>query len=207
MATVRTKPITEEELLRMSADRPVEVVNGEVIPAMTAASIAQIFVIRNLFKLLDDYAGKHELGYVLPDGLHYILRDDSEGIKGSRIPDVSFIRKGRMTESLDPNKPFRGAPDLAVEVVSPSESDETTLDKVRDYLAAGTEQAWILYPSAEELHVYQRDDPKSIRVYSGDDILEAETLFPGLKLAVKAIFVIPTGPRTKNRFRGAPDSG
>lgn len=92
-------------------------------------------------------------------------------------------------------------------MVSPSESDETTLEKVRDYLAAGTEQAWILYPSAEELHVYQRDDPKSIRAYSGDDILEAETLFPGLKLAVKAIFVIPTGPRTKNRFRGAPDSG
>ncbi len=188
MTTVGTKIITEKDLI--NAESPIEVVNGVVIPTMTAASLTHIFVIKNLFKLLDAFVSQHDLGYVLPDGLHYILKADSEGIKGSRIPDVSFIRKGRLSETSDFNRPFYGAPDWAAEVVSTSESEETTLDKVRDYLAAGTEQVWVVYPSAEELHMYRRDDPKSIRVYAGDDLLEAETLFPGFKQAVKAIFVI-----------------
>lgn len=193
MTLVETKPITEDELLRLSADHPVEVVNGEIVSAMTAASYTHVYVIMNIYDILKPHVKSHDLGHVIIDGYHYILKADAEGLKDSRIPDLSFVRKGRMESNFDPHKPFRGSPDLAVEVVSISESEVTTLGKVRDYLAAGTEQVWVLYPLVEELHVYKRDDPKSIQVYSGDDILEADTLFHGLKMAVKQFFVIPIG--------------
>ncbi len=189
MAILSIKPITDNDLLRLSAEQPVELIHGELVPKM-AAGVTHIYVIRNVFRVLDAFVLQNKLGDVFPDGLHYILKEDAEGIKESRLPDLSFLRKGRLRDLSDPNKPFHGAPDLAVEVVSPSEGKEVSLSKIRDYLAAGTEQVWVLYPALEEVHVHDTNTPKSIRIYSGEDILESPTLFPNLKIPIKQFFAM-----------------
>lgn len=89
-------------------------------------------------------------------------------------------------------RPYPGAPDLAVEVISPSESAEAVPRKVRLYLDKGVEAVWVVYPEAREVHQYQRErEPRMVRVYRGDEMLEAPGLFPGLGLPLAAIFALP----------------
>lgn len=191
LVTSPPKAITEEELLRMSAgDQWFEVVHGEVAPVM-AAGFLHAVVMSNVFSLLDHFAREHRLGHVFGDGLHYILDADAESIRGSRIPDVSFIRRGRIPKNFDYRRPFPGAPDLAVEVISPDESGQGVLEKVNDYLQAGTEEVWAVYPEAQIIHQYRRDDPRTIHVYKSDDRIDAGTLFPGLELRAQALFILP----------------
>ena len=78
--------------------------------------------------------------------------------------------------------------DLAVEVVSPSESANEIVEKVQDYLSVGTEEVWVIYPKFRTLHRHLRDDPDNVGVYHEDDTLEPESLFPGLKIPVAACF-------------------
>lgn len=171
--------ITEDELLRLNAHEHVEIVNGAVV-RVSPNGFLHVFVTANVFEILRAFVKANRLGYVLGDSLIYVLLKEGDKVILSRIPDVSFIRKDRFPR-FDYNKPFPGAPDLAVEVVSPTKSEEDTLAKIRDYFRFGTEQGWVIYPNLREVHVYFRDDPKTIRVYNQDDILTAEMLFPGLK--------------------------
>jgi len=92
-----------------------------------------------------------------------------------------------MPDDFDRSRPFSGAPDLAVEVVSPSESTADIMAKVSDYLRYGTEQVWVIYPLKEELHQYLKDD-NAPRIFLANDTLIAETLFPQLKITIADLF-------------------
>lgn len=151
---------------------------------------AVAIVISNVYDMLKPYVKKNDLGYVITDGLHCILFPEEGGIRGSRIPDVAYISHERIPEDFDFNRPFPGAPDLAVEVVSPNEGEDTLLAKVRDYLNAGSQQVWVVHPTTKEVHQYRRDTPELIRVYMGDDQIEVDDLFPGLVVSVGAFFEI-----------------
>ena len=194
MTTVTTsaeKTITADELLRRSAgDQWFEVVEGELVP-VPAAGFLHVLVVDNIYDLLKPYIKKHDLGYVVTDGLHCILSETGGGIRGSRIPDVAFIRKERLPENFDFDAPFPGAPDLAVEVASPGQDDALLIARVRDYLNAGSEQVWVVHTATQEVHVYRRAEPTLIRVYAGDTHIEADDLFPGLALPVAAVFALP----------------
>jgi Uma2 family endonuclease len=194
MPVIAIKTISERDFIRLIAgDNWIEVVNWEVVPTMSAANISHAYIITNVYDMLRPFAKEHALGYVFGDGLHYRLEATAQGLKNTRLPDVSFVRKHRLTSDIDPNGLFPGAPDLAVEVVSPDESLDTTLVKVADYLHYGSEQVWVLYPNSKEVQVYQADDPQSIRIYQADDVLTAENLFPGLAIIVSQFFKLPFG--------------
>jgi Uma2 family endonuclease len=181
--------ITDAELLRLSASAFVEVANGEIV-TMSPTGFLHSVVTGNIYDILRAHVRQHRLGYVAGDSLIYVLRRDGDGIRTARVPDVSFVRRGSIP-TFDFDKPFPGAPALAVEVVSPSESEEETLAKIRDYLAYGTEEAWVVYPNQGEVHVYRQDDPKTIRVYNADDVLEPAALLPGLRIQVSGFFTLP----------------
>jgi Uma2 family endonuclease len=120
----------------------------------------------------------------------FVLHVDERGVPTTRIADFSFIRRGRIPKDIDWSKPFMGAPDLAVEVISPAEKADETLAKVNDYLRFGTEQVWVAYPSLRQVYVYRKDQPEVARIYQATDVLEAPSLFPGLKINVADLFVI-----------------
>ena len=191
-ARIETIVITDDELLRLSADdKAFEVVNGELVE-MAPVGFRHAWLDFHIARLLHAFVEANQLGYVLPDNLIYVLERDEQGeMRTTRVPDVSFIRRGRIPKDFNPPRPFPGAPDLAIEIVSPSENMEIILAKVRDYLRFGSEQVWVIYPEPEEIHQYHRDDPKTIRVYTGDDVIDAESLFPALELKARALYEFP----------------
>lgn len=114
----------------------------------------------------------------------------ADTIRTSRIPDLSFIRRENIPQQFDYDGGFPGAPDLAVEIISPTEPATDLLDKIPDYRVAGTEQIWVIYPSQKEIHVYSKNKPSSVDVYRENDILESPTLFSGLKIVIRELFII-----------------
>ena len=121
----------------------------------------------------------------------YLLDQNEKHLRGARVPDVSFIRKGMIPKGWNIDRPFPGAPTLAIEVVSPDDDAEDLLKRTRDYLRAGSEQVWIAYPSEREVQQHRRG-ADTVRVYTQDsDAIDVDGLFPGLTLTLGAIFALP----------------
>ncbi len=81
---------------------------------------------------------------------------------------------------------FDGPPDLAVEVVSPGDTDEAVQMKVLDYLRAGTQAVWVISPRTRTVMVYTSF--QAIRVLVEDDVLDGGEVVPGFTLAVAQLF-------------------
>ena len=101
-----------------------------------------------------------------------------------RAPDVAFVRAER-ADNLDLERRFEGAPDLAIEIISPSESAAHIAHKVEQYLHAGA-MVWVLYPGHGTVHVFESS--KNARILEGDDLLEAPGLLPGFSVSVRRFF-------------------
>ncbi|MEJ2148981.1 MAG: Uma2 family endonuclease [Chloroflexota bacterium] len=105
-----------------------------------------------------------------------------------RIPDAAFIAKERVPELAGTT--FPAAPDLAVEVVSPSETPRSVLDKARAYLAAGTRLVWVVYPEERvvDVHRLSEDGSMNIQTIDAAGTLDGEDVLPGLTLRVRDVF-------------------
>ena len=90
--------VSVDDLVRLGEDAWVEVVDGELVKTdMSAAGHMHVIFVENLFRLLDSFVRSDKLGRVHTDGLTYILHVDEMGVQTARIPDFSFIRRGRIT--------------------------------------------------------------------------------------------------------------
>ena len=78
------------------------------------------------------------------------------------------------------------APDLVIEIISPSESADSVQEKVQDYLAAGTQLIWLVYPKTRLIVEYQSSG--EVRQLSGEDALEGGDLIPGFRYSLKNLF-------------------
>jgi Uma2 family endonuclease len=184
-----TPLMTEAELMALGEDARVEILDGEVVE-MSPNGLQQHIIASNIQYLLHAHVVAHALGMVFPDGLLYMLDANASGVKGAQVPDVSFIRKGRLPADYDLRRPFPGAPDLAVEVVSPGDEVAVLLYRVRRYPAHGTEQVWVVYPEQAELHQYRREDARVITYQRGEQF-EPGALLPGFVLPLDAVFKLP----------------
>jgi Uma2 family endonuclease len=97
------------------------------------------------------------------------------------IPDVSVVRKDRIAveEAI-----LSGAPEIAVEVISPSETAAHVKSKVDAYLLNGSESVWIVYPDQRSILVYSH---VGIRELRGSDSVE-EPLLPGFAISISSVF-------------------
>ena len=188
---VDEKRVTLDELMALGSDARVEVVNGEIVE-MPPVSLMHSFVVNNVYDILRGFVAEHKLGYVFSDALIYRLDEEAAGLRGARVPDVSFVRQPRITPETDLNRPFPGAPDLAVEVMSPDDKAAAIAEKVQEYFEAGSEQVWVLYPSTKVVYQYQQAHDK-VTIITEERTLTAESLFPGLAVPVRLFFALPEG--------------
>ncbi|MDX2161724.1 MAG: Uma2 family endonuclease [bacterium] len=158
-------------------DRRLELIAGEIVETMPTEEHSEIQGL--IYTLLRAFALKHKLGRVGIEVRHQL--PDAAG--HSLIPDVSFIAGIRplMKEGAVPHMP-----DLAVEVLSPSDSLRQTREKAAYYLANGTRLVWIVNPAKRIVLVLTPQED--------DVLLEHETLhggdvLPGFTVAVQALFV------------------
>ena len=103
-----------------------------------------------------------------------------------RAPDVSFVSKERMTTDEIPAGFLEMAPDLAVEVVSPSETAPKVQSKVEDWLRAGTRLVWVVYPDKRSLTVYR--SLNEVEVLSESGTLDGTPVYPEFSVPVRNLF-------------------
>ena len=99
-------------------------------------------------------------------------------------PDVSVVSKERI-QATDEDSYFEGAPELAVEVVSPNDPADDLELKVRQYLKAGAKQIWVLYPKTQHLHVHMANQTLVLKC---DDILSGGEFLPGFAVKLSDFF-------------------
>jgi Uma2 family endonuclease len=100
------------------------------------------------------------------------------------IPDVAFLNNESAANG-DLDHIFRGAPDLAIEVVSESESAQDLRQKIQEYLDAGSQAVWAFYPKVRVIAVYDQAGVKELRA---DQVLEAPEILPGFRASVGEFF-------------------
>jgi Uma2 family endonuclease len=125
---------------------------------------------------LGEHVERLGLGTVLIEA-GYVLRREPDTVRG---PDISFISYARLPGDRIPEQFIPGAPDLAVEVLSPSSRWSEVEEKVADYLTGGTRLVWLVDPRERKVIVRYPNRPP--RIVAEDDVLDGEDLVPGLAL-------------------------
>jgi Uma2 family endonuclease len=181
MAT-QLRTITADELLAMPEDDiRRELVEGE-LREMTPAGRRHARLARNIMRSLDPYVAAHGLGEAYPE-YGYILESDPDTV---RAPDVSFVRADRLDAGGAEEGYYYGVPDLAIEVISPTDRYSEVRAKVDQYLGAGTPMVVVVDPPRRAATVYRvRNKPVEL---TENDVLDGEDVVPGWKLPVRNIF-------------------
>lgn len=176
-------PLTIEEYLRLPDDDGYrdELVRGYVVrEPIPAPEHARVSV--RLTAALHAFVEREDLGVVLAEG-GFLLAEDPPTIRG---PDVSFVSAERI-----PPEGFGGgfwnmAPDLAIEVISPSNTAAAIQEKVLDYLHAGASLVWVIHPRTRTAVVHRTTD--DVRVLRESDALESDFVLPGFRLELADLF-------------------
>ena len=177
LPAVRRK-ITEDEFMRLPDDgRKWELVDGEAreVPAghKHDAIGIQVAILLKPFARGKGVLAGSQAGFRMASG-------------NVRSPDVSFTRKERMVGG-EPSEGFEDfAPDLAVEVISPSEEPDEMARKVAEYFGAGAQQVWQLFPETMQVTVYF--SPFDMALFGPEDELDAGDLLPGFSCRAADLF-------------------
>ncbi len=173
--------LTADELERMPDDDSVQIEldEGELI-TMPPAGEEHGHIGCGISAELGYFVKKHKLGRVYSADTGFRLSRDTV-----RSPDVAFVRKDRV-EAIHGQGFAKGAPDLAVEVFSRSDSVRQLKRKVKQYLATGSHTVWVFYPKRKEVDDYAASG--GIRSVSGNGVLEAPDLLPGFSVKVSELF-------------------
>ncbi len=181
MSATTSRLLTVEEFAALppGASRR-ELVCGEVVETMPPGRKHGKIALR-LGRLLDAWAETHGGETGVEAG--FILQRDPDTI---RSPDVYYVRPERLPEGEVSEGFWTIAPDLAVEIVSPSDTADGLHEKVRDYLAAGASAIWVVYPRSRSITVHTPDG--LARTYGPEASLESPDLLPGFSMKIEDLF-------------------
>jgi Uma2 family endonuclease len=181
--TVATEQITAKQLWRMPKDGVRhELVRGQ-LTTMAPSGFEHGAVIINLSTLLANHVKKRRLGVVVGAETGFILTRDPDTVRGV---DIGFVRASRIPKEGPPKQFWTGAPDLAVEVLSPDDRPGEVSRKVNDYIASSAAMVWVVNPKNRTVTVHQpMTEPQ---VFRNGQTLTAGKVVPGFKCKVSEIF-------------------
>ena len=113
----------------------------------------------------------------------YRVRQNPDTVRG---PDVSFNLHSRESGEGPSIGFVSGAPDIAIEVISPSNTTADMEQKIQEYISAGSQRVWTVYPSTRSVTVHRADG--TTVAYTGDDVISDEELLPDFSLPLSDIF-------------------
>ncbi len=177
------RPLTIEEFEGLPDDGyRSELVRGRLVREPPVGFEHSGLGVRLAARLLGFVSGSG-LGEVVGADAGFVLFEDPPTV---RAPDVAFVARERIPASGPPRGFFPGAPDLAVEIVSPSNTPLEIREKVRDYLAAGAREVWVVEPRGRTVTLY-RAGREIVLLSEGDELGGGEVL-PGFRMRVREIF-------------------
>ena len=163
-----------------------ELVNGKRIgkPRMSAyAGRVRSRLFGEIGVFLDDKA----LGEVVIEMLFRIpLKKDASRQRRPDVAYVSFARWPADRPMCAQGDAWDVIPDLAVEVMSPTNLAEEVLQKVHECFEAGVRLVWVVYPLQRQVFVHE--SPTQVRLLTADDTLDGRTVLPGFKLSLNRLF-------------------
>lgn len=175
--------VTADELLELSAkdDNRSELIHGKV-RIMSPAGDEHGYMASSVNARMHIYAEDNSLGYVFAAETGFLLERDPDFV---RAPDVGFVRGERVKGKLG-GKYFPGAPDLAVEIVSPNDRADEVQDKVQDWLSHGTQLVWVVEPKSRTVTIFRPDG--TANVLQADDTLDGENVLPGFRFSLSRLW-------------------
>jgi Uma2 family endonuclease len=175
--------ITADDFERMvDTDARHELINGELVE-VSFPNAVHGWICAKICRRLMEHAERLGTGEVLVDvGVVLNLPWDPERVRG---PDVAFIARERLEAGRLPSGFLRRAPDLVVEVLSPSETAADVQQKVRDFLEAGARLVWIVAPESRSLTVFRADG--SARLVREREEIDGEDVLPGLRFPLSDV--------------------
>jgi Uma2 family endonuclease len=180
--TADAKPMTAYELMCLPRGRERhELVRG-VLRTMPLAFMDEAGVTSAVNGALGAFVRDRQLG-IFVVGVGFLLAIAPDTV---RAPDVAFIRRDRLPEGRLPRGYFQGAPDLAVEVISPNDLYTEVDEKVAEWLEHGTRLVFVVNPRRKVVAVHRPGQP--VTFLGIEDTLTADDVVPGWSLAVRDLF-------------------
>lgn len=178
-----------DDLMAMGSDARVEIINGELVPKATKGIVHGI-IGSNIITAFTCYLHESRSGAIMMGSATYLMFSSVDSLRNAFEPSVSYIRNENVPPGWNPEKPHPGAPDLAIEIVSPTDDPEEVQWKRRTYLQKGTQQVWLVYFRLREVHQYTAE---GVKIYSQpEEQIDVEALLPGMTgLTLAAIFDLP----------------
>ncbi len=175
---VTTKLMTAEELERFEPgdDYRYELIRGE-LKRMSPAGLKHGKYVRRITMPLGRYVEDHELGELFVGDTGFVLARDPDIVLG---PDIAFVRADRLPPEEDEDRFGRMAPDLVVEVGSPSDRPGEIAEKVAICREAGVPLVWFFDPQGRRVRVHAAGHPPVD--LSADDELDGGDVVPGFRL-------------------------
>ena len=179
-----TTPVTADQLLRMPDDGyRYELLAGE-LKKMGPAGWEHGIVGSRLHGRLAHHVQQKSLGAVFAAETGFLLARDPDTV---RAPDIAFVRKDHLPATGPEEAFWPGAPDLAVEIVSPGDTVGEIDEKAKAWLSAGTDMVWVVNPRWRTVTVYR--STTDIRTLTENDELTGQETVPGFRCRVADIFV------------------
>jgi Uma2 family endonuclease len=177
--------MTAEELLSLPDDGfRYELIEGE-LRQMSPAGHNHGRIAMRLAAPLAQYVEENGLGEVYAAETGFTLRTNPDTV---RAPDIAFVKQERVDQVGESKGYWPGAPDLAVEVVSPNDKVGEVEDKVNEWLEAGTSLVWVISPKLHTVIVYR--SLTDIIVLTEKDMLDGGEIIPGFQYPVAKLFAI-----------------
>jgi Uma2 family endonuclease len=175
-----TASLADVLTVQAQEDRLCELVDGVLVEKAMGYYESRLALLIGYF--LEDFLEQHDLGIVLgADGMLQLLNDQV------RIPDVSFLSWVHFPDRELPSEPIpRLVPDLAVEVLSSSNTAQEMSRKLQEYFVAGTQLVWYVDPEAQGITVYTATEHW---IELGiENVLDGGDVLPGFQLPLRDLF-------------------
>lgn len=180
-AKERENGAVEKKIEIIDPEKQIEIVDGKIeIKEMAGAKSGGVAA--RIIIEVGSYVKANKLGRVYTPDTTFTIGENQ------RMPDVSFVAAKRIPKKGEPLKKWSFAPDLAVEVISPSDPLSKIRGKLQEYFAAGIREVWIVEPAVNLLSVYH-EPLKPAAIFTKDDELTDSAVLPDFRLDLKEIFI------------------
>jgi Uma2 family endonuclease len=180
---IATKIWTDEEFMALPDDgHHYEIVNGELVDMGNSGALHG-YICSLLLVALGSYIVPKKLGVILDSSTAFKMKNGNR-----RSPDIAFFAKERLQGMKTlPSGYLEGAPDLAIEVLSPRNTIEEIDNKLVEYFENGSRLVWVISPTQQYVLIY-RSAQEPDRLLKVKDFLDGEEVIPGFSLAIADLF-------------------
>ena len=165
-------------------DEFYEIIDGQRV-GKAPMGVFSVWIASQLHEHLAFFARTHNLGRAITEALFHLPAP----INRDRRPDVAFVSYERWAKDRPlpaTENAWDVVPNLAVEVVSPTDAASALQEKIEEYFRAGVQAVWVVHPPQQKIYVHR--SPTQIAGLTFNDVLEGGTVLPGFRLTLAELF-------------------